>query len=141
MNLRRLVLPAALVAGLGFAFASEANAPPLPNARVTAPLGGIRVGGGVGVGFPIGGHRHTTYQPGYWTTQTVRVMVPVQVQVQVPVHIDGYDVYGNPIWHYRTETRTQMQPQWVTQQVWVPGHYHSHVHRPSGFVGLGVRFR
>ena len=141
MNIRRLVLPAALVAGLGFACASEAQASPVvPSARVTsANLGGVHVRGGVGVGFPIG-HPHSTYHPGYWTTQTVQVMVPIQVQVQVPDHIDGYDVYGRPIWHYRTEIRTQYQPQWVTQQVWVPGHTHSHYHG-SGFVGVGARFR
>ena len=47
MNMRRLVLPAALVAGLGFASASEAQASPVaPSARVTsANLGGVHVRG------------------------------------------------------------------------------------------------
>jgi hypothetical protein len=142
MNIRRLVLPAALVAGLGFACASEAQASPVPSARVTsANFGGVRVGGGVGVGFPIGGHYYSAYQPGYWTTQTVQVLVPVQVPMQVQDRIIGTDINGNPIWSYRTVMQTQMQPQWVTQQVWVPGHYHGRYLQPRGHVGLGIRFR
>lgn len=137
MSIRRIVLPAALVAGLGFACASEAQAAPVPSARVTsANLGGIHVGGGVGIGFPIGGY--SNYHPGYWTTQTVQVMVPVQVPVQVPDQVIGTDVNGNPIWSYRTQYQTQYQPQWVTQQIWVPAHNHGYA-PAHGFVGF--RFR
>ena len=105
MNMRRLVLPAALVAGLGFACASEAQASPrASSARVTsANLGGVRVGGGVGVGFPIGATATARTTRATGPPRPCRSWCPVQVPVQVPDHIDGYDVYGNPIWHYRTE--------------------------------------
>lgn len=164
--IRTLILPAALVAGLGLASAHRAEASPLSASHaVTAPyaLGGLRIG--IGVGIPIGGgHRHTV-PTGYWTTQTVpttvavqvpyqvTVQVPVQVAVQVPDRVVGTDVYGQPIWSYRTEYRTELrnevrtqyrleyQTQYVTQQVWVPTGYASYPSQPWGRVGVGVGFR
>lgn len=142
MNLRTLILPVALIGGLAVLAAKPANASPIGTVgtRIAhAPLGGVRIGGGVGVGFPIGGSRHG----GYWATQTVpmtvQVQVPYQVAVQVPDRVIGTDVHGNPIWAYRTEYRThyriEYQTQYVTQQVWVPAVRRSRVH---GWVG--VRF-
>jgi hypothetical protein len=139
---RTLVLPLVLVGGLSVWAGSPAQASPIGSvgSRIAhAPLGGVRIGGGVGVGFPIGGHRHG----GYWTTQTVpvavQVQVPYQVAVQVPDHVIGTDVNGNPIWAYRTELRTQyrleVQTQYVAQRVWVPV-----VHRPRPYGWIGVRF-
>jgi hypothetical protein len=143
--IRNLILPVALVAGLGLACAGTAQASPIASgARATsASLGGIHIGGGVG--FPIGGPR---YGPsGYWTTQTVPVQVQVQVPhtvaVQVRDHVIGTDMYGQPIWSFRTEYQThyhtEYQTQWVTQQVWVPTY--TNYHRPQGWLGVGFRFR
>ncbi len=164
--IRTLILPVALVAGLGFASADRAEASPLGATTALTSghaLGGVRVG--IGVGIPIGGgHRHSV-PTGYWTTQTVpttvavqvpyqvTVQVPVNVAVQVPDRVIGTDVNGNPIWSYRTEYRTEMrtevrtqyrteyQTQWVTQQVWVPTGYATYPSRPWGHVGVGVGFR
>jgi hypothetical protein len=141
--LRSLILPGALIGGLALASARPAQASPIGTVGTRVahnPLGKVRVGGGIGVTFPIGGHRHA----GYWTTQTVpvtvQVQVPYQVAVQVPDRVIGTDVNGNPIWAYRTELRThyriEYQTQYVTQQVWVPVVHH----RPRTHGWIGVRF-
>ena len=136
MNMRNLILPVALVAGLGLATAEAAQASTVTSAR----LGGIHIG--VGVGFPIGRSRGPS---GYWTTQnvpmTVQVQVPYTVTVQVPDHVIGTDMYGHPVWsyrmEYRTEYRLEYRTQWVAQQVWVQ----TYSPRPTGWLGLGFRFR
>lgn len=138
MNIRTLILPLAAVAGLAFATAEKAQAAPITHVA----MGGFHFGGGVGVRFPIGRSHGPS---GYWTTQTVpmnvQVQVPYTTTVQVPDHVIGTDVYGHPIWMYRTETRTEYRLEWrtqyVTQQVWVP----TYAPRTSGWVGLGLRFR
>src|SRR5262245_49257165 len=133
MNLRTLILPAALLGGLALATATPAQAAPAGHvgSRIAHnPLGKVRVGGGVGITFPIGGGHH--HHGGYWTTQTVpvtvQVQVPYQVAVQVPDRVIGTDMHGRPIWSYRTELQTQYrieyQTQYVTQQVWVPVVHH-----------------
>lgn len=146
MNLRTLLLPVALAGGLALLAAQPAQASPIGTmgTRIAhAPLGGVRVGVGGGVSFPIGGPHYA--RGGYWAVQTVpmqvQVQVPYEVAVQVPHQVVGRDVYGHPIWSYRTEVqtqyRTEIRTQYVQQQVWVPVVYRP---RPWGHVGFGVRF-
>jgi hypothetical protein len=154
MILRLLAIPALAIASLAAIPATNAEASPaVPTGK---HAGGVRIG--VGVGFPIGGHRTHVHQAGYWSYQqvpvtqpvTVQVQVPYQVAVQVPDRVIGNDVNGNPIWSYRTElqtqyrleTRTEYRTTYVMQQVWVPtGHVVHHSPRAYGTVGVGFRIR
>lgn len=135
MNLRNLIVPVVLVAGMAFV-ASDAMAAPVGSTPTSAMFGGrVTVGGGIGINVPIGGRRVAyptqTVQSGYWTTVTEQVYVPGQ--------LIGYDRYGNPIMtagHYQT----------VQRQVWVPAPtrvVYPYRSGPVGtvHVGLGGRWR
>ena len=100
MNLRTILFPLAVAAGLAFAIPDTAQASPLSGHVSPVALGGIHVGGGIGVTIPIGGYYregryyHTAHPGGYWVqtgTQTYMVRD----------HVIGYDVNGVPIWSYR----------------------------------------
>ena len=119
MRIRNIALPAALVAGLGFAFAERAQASPITSAgagvtsaslrfghggRSHGGHGGHRHGGsgfsmghrhgglGLSLGTRYGGHLHSGgyASSGYWSTQSVPTTVAVSVPYTVTVQVPSH---------------------------------------------------
>jgi len=156
MNLRILLIPAALIAALAFADTPAAEASPHGISGRTGIAFGPRVVVGGSVGFPVGhrghghrvrGHRHArghyrefvSYVGGYHETRTR--------EVEVPGRQIGYDFKGRPLYagsRIEIETyRVWIPRRRVVKRVWVP-HRHRYVgHRRGGrgYVAVGGRVR
>ncbi len=147
MNMRYLLIPAALIAALAFADTPDAEAHPFGHGARTGVAFGPRTYIGGRVTFPIG-HRRTvvrrgghwervvSYEPGYYETRTR--------EVEVPGELIGYTRRGRPI-HSEPRIVLERYKVWIpgrriVKRVWVP-HRHRVVRRPRGFISVGGRVR
>lgn len=150
MNLRILLIPAALIAALAFADTPDAEAHSFGKgiSSQTGIAFGPRIYVGGRVGFPIGhrrGHTHVRggyyrevvrYEGGYYETRTRRVQVPGR---QIGFGFDGEPLYAG------TRTELETYQVWVprrriVQRVWVPRRVIHH-RGPRGYVSVGGRVR